>query len=79
MKTMAEARRERGISESEYINTALDRDSVNRIATIRTLVRWFGPPDNRYEHIEGIRLDWSPYAPQGKRSVFIRPDGSISG
>lgn len=78
MQTMGQARRAAGIPESEYINTALERDTVERISTIRTLVRWFGPPDARFEHIGCMSLWWSQYAPQGERSVTILPGGSIT-
>lgn len=81
MRTVAEARRDAGIPETDYIRgPAPGRlgDTVERIATIRTLVRWFGPPDHRYEHIDCIRLDWSQYAPQGKRTVVITKKGSIT-
>lgn len=73
--TMGEARRRHGITEAEYINTAIERDSVERIATIRCLVRLFGAPDHRYEHIEGIRLVWSV---ERDIDIFIRPNGSIT-
>lgn len=78
MKTMGQARREAGIPESDYINTSMERDSVDRIATIRTLVRWFGPPDARYEHIGCCSLWWSVYSPCGERTVTILPGGSIT-
>jgi hypothetical protein len=75
MRTMGQARRERGITEREYINTGSERDSLDKIATIRCLARLFGPPDHRYEQIEGCTLAWSV----GRDvTVFVKHNGSIT-
>lgn len=73
MKTIGQARREAGIPESDYLRHG---DTVHRIATIRTLVRWFGPPDHRYEHVDdNCSLTWTVDA---DRRVVVRPDGGIT-
>jgi hypothetical protein len=79
VKTMGEARREKGIPESDYIRgwggrTPIGCDDADRISTIRCLVRWFGPPDSRIEHIGSCQLHW--YA--DKRRVVVRANGSIT-
>ena len=72
MKTMGQVRREEGIPESDYIRRG---DDVDVIATIRTLVRWFGPPDHRTDHIESRQLHWTV---ADKRYVVVKDGGGIT-
>lgn len=75
MKTVAEARREAGIPESDYLRRG---DSTQRIATIRCLARWFGPPDSRTEHIDSCQLHWSAASGVEARTVVVLEEGAIT-
>ena len=72
MKTVGQARREKGIPESEYLRRG---DTINRIGTIRCLARILGPPDSRTEHPESCQLHW--YIERDVRVVVGR-EGAIT-
>jgi hypothetical protein len=75
-RTLGEARRAAGIAEPAYLRAG---DTVERIATIRCLVRWFQPPDYRREFIDGgCGLEWWPSSGMEYRRVVITATGAIT-
>lgn len=75
IRTIGMARREAGIPESDYLRRG---DGVDRIETIRCLVRQFGPPDDRTEHLDGCNLYWSSATGVEDRRIYVKTNGSIT-